>query len=68
MRHTLMLNLDDRHARQLDELSRHFKLAAEDTLHLAIRLAHANRSKPDVLVPEYKPRHNENCPDDNTPY
>lgn len=56
MRHTLMLNLDDRHAVQLDELSRHFKLSAEDTVRLSIRLAHANRSKPDVLVPEYRPR------------
>ncbi|WP_170401476.1 hypothetical protein [Ruegeria arenilitoris] len=56
MRHTLMLNLDDRHARQLDDLCRHFKLAAEDTVRLAIRLAHANRKKPDVAVPTCKPR------------
>ena len=56
MRHTLMLNLDEKHATQLDELSKHFRLAAEDTVRLAIRLTHANRKKPDVMVPEYKPR------------
>lgn len=57
MRHTLMLNLDDRHARQLDELCRHFKLAAEDTVRLSIRLAHANhKNKADVMMPECKPR------------
>jgi hypothetical protein len=52
-----MLNLDDRHAQQLDDLSRHFRLAADDTLRFAIRLAHARyKQKPDVLVPELKPR------------
>ncbi len=57
MRHTLMLNLDEAHARQLDELSRHFKLAAEDTVRLSIRLANANhKSKADVMVPELRPR------------
>lgn len=57
MRHTLMLNLDDAHARQLDDLRKHFHLAAEDTVRLAIRLTHARfRQKPDVLVPEFKPR------------
>lgn len=57
MRHTLMLNLDDDHARQLDDLREHFHLAAEDTVRLAIRLTHARfRQKPDVLVPEFKPR------------
>ena len=57
MRHTLMLNLDDRHARQLDDLSRHFRLAADDTVRFAIRLAHARyKQKADVLVPEFKPR------------
>lgn len=56
MRHTLMLNLDEAHARQLDELSRHFKLAAEDTVRLAIRLTHARMEKPDILVPKFKPR------------
>lgn len=34
MRHTLMLNLDEAHARQLDELRQHFHLAAEDTVRL----------------------------------
>ncbi|WP_152612202.1 hypothetical protein [Leisingera sp. ANG-S5] len=56
MRHTLMLNLDETHARLLDELRDHFKLAAEDTVRLAIRLTHARRTKPDVLAPEFKPR------------
>lgn len=56
MRHILMLNLDDAHAKQLDELSQHFHLAADDTVRLAIRLTHARREKPDVLVPEFKPR------------
>ncbi len=56
MRHTLMLNLDEAHARQLDDLSEHFRLKAEDTVRLAIRLTHARfRQKPDVLVPEFKP-------------
>ena len=56
MRHTLMLNLDETHARLLDELRDHFKLAAEDTVRLAIRLTHARfRQKPDVLVPEFRP-------------
>ncbi|MCB1468131.1 MAG: hypothetical protein KDK08_13535 [Rhizobiaceae bacterium] len=57
MRHTLMINLDDNHARLLDELRQHFRLAAEDTVRLAIRLTHArHKQKPDVLVPEFKPR------------
>lgn len=57
MRHTLMLNLDERHAQQLDDLSRHFRLAADDTVRFAIRLAHAHyKQKADVLVPEFKPR------------
>ncbi len=57
MRHTLMLNLDDRHAQQLDDLRRHFRLAADDTVRFAIRLAHARyKQKADVLVPEFKPR------------
>jgi len=57
MRHTLMLNLDERHATQLDELGQHFRLAAEDTVRFAIRLAHARyKQKADVLVPEFKPR------------
>jgi hypothetical protein len=52
-----MLNLDDTHARQLNDLREHFHLAAEDTVRLAIRLTHARfRQKPDVLVPEFKPR------------
>ena len=70
MRHTLMLNLDEVHARQLDDLRRHFHLAAEDTIRLAIRLAHAgHKEKPDVLVPEFKPRarHGWHKDDDNTP-
>lgn len=56
MRHTIMLNLDDAHARQLNDLREHFKLKAEDTVRLAIRLTHArHKQKPDVLVPEFKP-------------
>ena len=56
-RQTFMLNLDQRHAQLLDELRQHFKLAAEDTLRLAIRLTHArHKQKADVLVPEFKPR------------
>ncbi len=57
MRHTLMLNLDENHARLLEDLRQHFHLAAEDTVRLAIRLTHArHKEKPDVLVPEFKPR------------
>lgn len=57
MRHTLMLNLDEKHAKQLEELSQHFRLAAEDTVRFAIRMAHARyKQKADVLVPEFKPR------------
>ncbi len=56
MRHTLMLNLDEAHAIQLEELRQHFHLAADDTVRLAIRLTHArHKQKPDVLVPEFKP-------------
>lgn len=56
MRHTLMLNLDEVHASLLDDLRQHFRLKAEDTVRLAIRLTHARfRQKPDVLVPEFKP-------------
>jgi hypothetical protein len=52
-----MLNLDEAHARLLDDLRQHFHLAAEDTVRLAIRLTHArHKQKPDVLVPEFKPR------------
>ena len=69
MRRTLMLNLDERHAVQLDELSRHFKLAAEDTLRLAIRLAHANhKNKADVMLPECKPHPQRRKPDDYSPF
>jgi hypothetical protein len=51
--------LADRHARHLDELSLHFKLAAEDTVRLSIRLAHANhKNKADVMVQELKPHFN----------
>ncbi|MCD1628087.1 hypothetical protein K7H22_19010 [Seohaeicola saemankumensis] len=56
MRHTLMLNLDAAHAAQLNDLAKHFRLAAEDTVRLAIRLTHSRMGKPDVLVPEFKPR------------
>lgn len=56
MRHILMLNLDEAHAVQLDELRQHFHLADDDTLRLIIRLAHARMEKPDVLVPKFKPR------------
>ena len=56
MRHTLMLNLDDRHAQLLDDLSHAFPPVAEDTARFAIR-SHMRvfRQKPDVLVPEFKP-------------
>lgn len=60
MRYTLMFNLDEAHARQLDDLRQHFHLAAEDTVRLAIRLTHARKDKPDVLVPELKPHFH--CP------
>lgn len=51
-----MLNLDDAHAVQLDELRQHFHLAPDDALRLIIRLAHArHKQKPDVLAPEFKP-------------
>ena len=57
MRHILMLGLDEAHAVQLDELRQHFHLAADDMVRLAIRLTHArHQQKPDVLVPEFKPR------------
>jgi len=57
MRRTLMLNFDEAHAMQLDELSRHFRLSADDTVRLAVRLAHAGyKKKADVLLPECKPR------------
>lgn len=55
IRQTFMLNLDTSHASKLADLRRHFHLAADDTIRLAIRLAHARMSKPDVLVPEFKP-------------
>lgn len=71
MRHTLMLNLDDRHAKFLDDLSRHFRLSAEDTARFAIRLTHDRfRQKPDVLVPEFKPHAKPNGridPEDHEP-
>lgn len=56
MRHTLMLNLDAAHAAQLNELAKHFRLAAEDTVRLAIRLTHSRMGNPDVLAPKFKPR------------
>lgn len=56
MRHTLMLNLDERHARLLEELRKHFKLSADDTVRFAICWAHAQcMKKPGALVPEFKP-------------
>ncbi|MEZ5797913.1 hypothetical protein FDP22_04385 [Paroceanicella profunda] len=70
MRHTLMLNLDEKHARLLEELRLHFKLSAEDTARFAIRLTHARcKQKPDVLVPEFKPRSRPSRPEpeDNAP-
>ncbi|MEL7390873.1 MAG: hypothetical protein AAFN76_13950 [Pseudomonadota bacterium] len=67
MRRTLMINFDEAHARQLDELSQHFRLSADDTMRLAIRLTHARMNKPDVLVPEFKPRACRPERDDNTP-
>ena len=54
MRHTLMINLDEAHASQLNELSQHFKLSAEDTIRLAIRTAHAMHRK-GATAPECKP-------------
>lgn len=54
-RKTFMLNLDENHASKLDDLRRHFHLAADDTIRLAIRLAHARMEKPDELVPKFKP-------------
>lgn len=56
MRHTLMLNLDAAHAAQLNDLAKHFRLRSEDSVRLAIRLAHARIGKPDVLVPKFRPR------------
>ncbi|QEW21488.1 hypothetical protein LA6_003699 [Marinibacterium anthonyi] len=57
MRHTLMLNLDEKHARLLEELRLHFHISADDTARFAIRLAHGRcLGKPDKLVPEFKPR------------
>lgn len=68
MRHTLMLNLDAAHAEQLNDLTKHFRLKAEDTVRLAIRLAHARIGKPDVLVPKFKPsaRRDDWFDDENT--
>ena len=54
MRHTLMINLDEAHALQLDELRQHFKLSAEDTVRIAIRTAHAMHRK-GTSAPECKP-------------
>lgn len=54
MRHTLMINLDEAHALQLDELRQHFKLSAEDTVRMAIRTAHAMHRK-GASSPECKP-------------
>ncbi len=54
-RQAFMLNLDEAHASKLDDLRQHFHLAADDTIRLAIRITHAKMSKPDVLVPEFKP-------------
>lgn len=71
MRHTIMLNLDEAHARQLNDLRQNFHLAAEDPVRLAIRLTHTrHKQKPNVLVPEFKPRAaKEDCyeDDDNSP-
>tara|TARA_B100000378_G_scaffold277595_1_gene278320 strand:+ start:285 stop:488 length:204 start_codon:yes stop_codon:yes gene_type:complete len=57
MRKTFILNLDERHSRELEELRLHFRLSAEDTMRFAIRLAYAKYiQKTDALVPEFKPR------------
>ncbi len=45
-----MLNLDEAHARQLDDLRRHFHLAADDAIRLAIRLTHARMGKADAQI------------------
>ncbi len=55
LRQTFMLNLDENNARLLNDLKEHFRLKAEDTIRLTIRLAHARLKKPDVLVPKFKP-------------
>ena len=55
LRQTFMLNLDEKHAHLLNDLREHFRLKSEDTLRLTIRLAHARLTKPDVLVPKFKP-------------
>ena len=70
LRQTFMLNLDEKHAHLLNDLREHFRLKAEDTIRLTIRLAHARMKKPDVLAPEFKPcAHHENYfDDDNTPF
>ena len=51
MRHTIMLNLDEAHARQLNDLRQNFHLAAEDPVRLAIRLTHTrHKQKPDLDI------------------
>ena len=55
LRQTFMLNLDEKHAHLLNELREHFRLKAEDTLRLTIRLAHDRLKKPDVRAPKFKP-------------
>lgn len=53
---TYIFNLDDAHAAQLDALARHFRLAAEDTMRLTIRLAHAQmKTQSGKSTPELKP-------------
>ncbi len=63
MRHTLMLNLDEALALQLDELSQHFRLSAEDTTRQAIRTAYALH-RAGKNAPECKP-HNTKYDMDN---
>lgn len=55
MRHTLMLNVDEALALQLDDLSQHFRLSAEDTTRQAIRTAHALH-RAGKNAPECKPK------------
>jgi hypothetical protein len=66
-----MINLDDRHASLLDDLSRQFRLSAEDTARMAIRFTHDRmKKKPDKLSPEFKPRTSRKAlqrPDDAEP-
>ena len=64
MRHTLMMNLDEALALQLEELSQHFRLSAEDTARHAIRTAHAMH-RAGKNAPECKPQSTKHDVDNN---